>query len=279
MRALEKEPGRALPERRRLHRRPRRGAQGPGRARRRHGRLRAAAAGRRRRRRTPTRSEPEEEERRRRRRLDRCVAVAVADRRPGRPRADPRHDHRGPERDRRTSSTSRSRCSSRTASRSARSSGSSAKRRPNTVLEQDPAASPPATASLDCAFLTFFCSKPKVTLTVSAGPGSAKVPSTAGLTSDEGDRKAGRGRLRSPRSKRVNSDTVEEGLVIHSEPAGGEHRDPRLDRDPHRLQRPEAGQGAGPGRHPALASRCSRSAAAASTPASTKKKARRRRAR
>src|SRR4051794_19086210 len=53
----------------------------------------------------------------------------------------------------------------------------------STVLEQDPAASPPGDeASLDCAFLTFFCSKPKVTLTVSAGPGSAKVPSTAGLT-------------------------------------------------------------------------------------------------
>ena len=42
----------------------------------------------------------------------------------------------------------------------------------NEVLEQDPAASPPGDqASLDCAFLTFFCSKPKVTLTVSAGPG------------------------------------------------------------------------------------------------------------
>src|SRR4029077_12099249 len=53
----------------------------------------------------------------------------------------------------------------------------------NEVLEQDPAAAPPADqASEDCSFLTFFCSKPKVTLTVSSGPGSAKVPSTAGLT-------------------------------------------------------------------------------------------------
>ena len=49
----------------------------------------------------------------------------------------------------------------------------------NEVLEQDPAAAPPADqASEDCSFLTFFCSKPKVTLTVSSGPGSAKVPST-----------------------------------------------------------------------------------------------------
>ena len=62
-----------------------------------------------------------------------------------------------------------------------REAGRSAKRRANTVLEQDPLASPPASqASLDCAFLTFFCSKPKVTLTVSAGPGSAKVPGDRG---------------------------------------------------------------------------------------------------
>ena len=53
----------------------------------------------------------------------------------------------------------------------------------NVVLEQDPAAAPPADkASLSCAFLNFSCSKPAVTLTVSAGPGSAQVPPTAGLT-------------------------------------------------------------------------------------------------
>ena len=59
------------------------------------------------------------------------------------------------------------------------------------MLEQDPAASPPANqAALDCAFLTFFCSKPKVMLTVSAGPGSAKVPSTAGLTAGRSGRRS-----------------------------------------------------------------------------------------
>jgi serine/threonine-protein kinase len=90
------------------------------------------------------------------------------------------------------------------------------------VLEQDPAASPPADqASEDCSFLTFFCSKPKVMLTVSAGPGSAKVPSTAGLTRTEAEEtleEAGFG----ARVESVNSEKVEEALVISSEPGGGE---------------------------------------------------------
>jgi serine/threonine-protein kinase len=89
------------------------------------------------------------------------------------------------------------------------------------VLEQDPAASPPADqASEDCSFLTFFCSKPKVMLTVSAGPGSAKVPSTAGLTRAEAEEtleEAGFG----ARVENVHSEKVEEGLVISSEPGGG----------------------------------------------------------
>ncbi len=92
----------------------------------------------------------------------------------------------------------------------------------NEVLEQDPSASPPADkADLDCSFLTLFCSKPKVDLTVSAGPGSAKVPSTAGLPRDEAAEKleeAGFG----VQVETVNSDAVEEGLVIHSDPSGGE---------------------------------------------------------
>ena len=91
----------------------------------------------------------------------------------------------------------------------------------NTVLEQDPAASPPGDkASLDCSFLTFFCSKPEVTLTVSAGPGSGKVPATAGLSREEAEEKleaAGFGVA----VETVNSNSVEEGLVIHSEPSAG----------------------------------------------------------
>ena len=93
---------------------------------------------------------------------------------------------------------------------------------PNTVLEQDPAASPPGDqAELDCAFLSFFCSKPDVTLTVSNGPGTSKVPATAGLAGDEAAEKleaAGFG----VKTRSANSGAVEEGLVIHSEPSAGE---------------------------------------------------------
>ena len=91
----------------------------------------------------------------------------------------------------------------------------------NTVLEQDPAASPPGKqAELDCAFLTLFCSKPEVTLTVSAGPGSAKVPSVAGLKQDVALRKL-RDAGFAPQLQTVNSETVEAGLVIRSDPSGG----------------------------------------------------------
>ncbi len=89
------------------------------------------------------------------------------------------------------------------------------------VLEQDPAASPPADAAQeDCSFLTFFCSKPAVTLTVSAGPGSAKVPATAGLTRAAAEaklKKAGFG----VQVEDVHSGSVAPGVVIHSTPSSG----------------------------------------------------------
>ncbi len=92
----------------------------------------------------------------------------------------------------------------------------------NEVLEQDPAASPPADpASLDCAFLTLFCSKPEVTLTVSSGPGSGKVPATAGTTREEASEKLEAAGFE-VKAQTVNSSAVEEGLVIHSEPSAGE---------------------------------------------------------
>jgi eukaryotic-like serine/threonine-protein kinase len=88
----------------------------------------------------------------------------------------------------------------------------------NTVLEQDPAA---GGTSLDCAFLSFFCSKPKVALTVSAGPGSAAVPSgLAGLAQGEAEERVEEAGF-AARVERVNSDQVESGLVIRSEPSGG----------------------------------------------------------
>jgi eukaryotic-like serine/threonine-protein kinase len=89
----------------------------------------------------------------------------------------------------------------------------------NTVLEQDPAASPPE-ASLDCAFIAFFCSKPEVTLTVSAGPGSSKVPSTAGLSQEEASEKLEAAGFEVD-VEAVNSKSVEEGLVVKSTPSGG----------------------------------------------------------
>ena len=91
----------------------------------------------------------------------------------------------------------------------------------NEVLEQDPAASPPGDqAALDCAFATFFCSKPEVTLTVSSGPGSATVPSTAGQAEEEATRQLEAAGFRVS-VERVNSESVEAGQVIHSEPGGG----------------------------------------------------------
>ena len=89
----------------------------------------------------------------------------------------------------------------------------------NTVLEQDPAASPPE-ASLDCAFITFFCSKPEVTLTVSAGPGSSKVPSTAGLPEEDASEKLEAAGFEVD-IEAVNSKSVDEGLVVKSTPSGG----------------------------------------------------------
>ena len=88
----------------------------------------------------------------------------------------------------------------------------------NTVLEQDP---PPGGAPLDCAFLNFFCSKPKVALTVSSGPGSAKVPGgLAGLSQEDATAKLEEAGLR-VQPEAVNSAGVEAGLVIRSDPAGG----------------------------------------------------------
>jgi len=87
----------------------------------------------------------------------------------------------------------------------------------NTVLEQDPL---PGSADEDCSFLTFFCSKPTVDLTISAGPGQGQVPSTAGLTEAAATKRVEAAEFE-VEVNRVNSDSVEEGLVIRSEPGGG----------------------------------------------------------
>jgi len=88
----------------------------------------------------------------------------------------------------------------------------------NTVLEQDP---PAGRASLDCAFLTYLCSKPKVALTVSSGPGSAKVPGgLAGLSQEEAVERVEEAGFEA-KLERANSAQVEAGRVIRSEPSGG----------------------------------------------------------
>jgi serine/threonine-protein kinase len=88
----------------------------------------------------------------------------------------------------------------------------------NTVLEQDP---PAGKASLDCAFLNFFCSKPKVGLTVSAGPGSAKVPGgLSGMSEEDAVAKVEEAGFVA-QVERINSERVEAGLTIRSEPSGG----------------------------------------------------------
>ena len=89
---------------------------------------------------------------------------------------------------------------------------------PNTVLEQHPI---PGETSLDCAFLSFFCAKPKVDLTVSAGPGTAKVPSTAGKPQQEAVEAVEDAGFKAL-VRRVSSDSVEAGTVLHSDPGGGE---------------------------------------------------------
>jgi beta-lactam-binding protein with PASTA domain/predicted Ser/Thr protein kinase len=87
----------------------------------------------------------------------------------------------------------------------------------NEVLEQDPPAGP---ASLDCAFIDFFCSKPGVKLTVSKGPGTSKVPGVAGLTQEEATEKLEAAGFEVS-ARMMNSNSVEEGLVVYSEPSGG----------------------------------------------------------
>jgi serine/threonine-protein kinase len=87
----------------------------------------------------------------------------------------------------------------------------------NTVLEQDPV---PGEADESCSFLGFFCSKPTVTLTISGGPGNGTVPGVSGLSQEEASE-----RLQAAgfevEVERVNSASVEEGLVVNSEPSGG----------------------------------------------------------
>jgi serine/threonine-protein kinase len=92
---------------------------------------------------------------------------------------------------------------------------------PGTVLEQDPRPAPPADeAEEDCSFLTLFCSKPAVTLTVSIGPGETVVPKVNGLGRAEAEKKLKAAKFEVA-TENVNSKSVEEGAVVYSEPHAG----------------------------------------------------------
>lgn len=87
-----------------------------------------------------------------------------------------------------------------------------------TVLEQDPL---PGEAEEDCSFLTLFCSKPKVNLTVSIGPGQSVVPGTAGEPQEAATKKLEAAGF-DVAVEGQNSSSVPEGDVIHQSPGGGE---------------------------------------------------------
>jgi serine/threonine-protein kinase len=90
-----------------------------------------------------------------------------------------------------------------------------------TVLEQDPSPAPPGKeAEEDCSFLTLFCSKPGVTLTISVGPGESVVPKVSGLGRAEATRKLEAAEFEVA-SESVNSSSVAEGDVVYSEPHAG----------------------------------------------------------
>jgi serine/threonine-protein kinase len=88
---------------------------------------------------------------------------------------------------------------------------------PGTVTEQSPI---PGDVQESCSFLNVLCSKPKVTLTYSKGPGEGRVPSTAGQPLAKATAELEDADFQ-VQVDRVNSASVADGLVIHSEPAGG----------------------------------------------------------
>jgi len=90
-----------------------------------------------------------------------------------------------------------------------------------TVLEQDPTPSPPGReAEEDCSFLTLFCSKPAVTLTISIGPGEGAVPRVNGLSRAEATKKLEAAEF-DVAIESINSGNVEAGDVVKTEPVAG----------------------------------------------------------
>jgi len=87
----------------------------------------------------------------------------------------------------------------------------------NQVYGQDPSGE----SSKDCKFLHAFCSNPEVSLTVSGGPGQTQIPDVVGLSQGDAEQKLDDAGFTSNVQTQASSD-VDSGLVISSDPAGGE---------------------------------------------------------
>ncbi|MCB0858823.1 MAG: PASTA domain-containing protein, partial [Solirubrobacterales bacterium] len=72
-----------------------------------------------------------------------------------------------------------------------------------------------------CNFLGFSCSNPTVTITVSGGPGQAEVPDVTGLSQDDAEQQLEEAGFTASVESQSSSD-VDSGLVISTDPAGGE---------------------------------------------------------
>lgn len=87
----------------------------------------------------------------------------------------------------------------------------------NQVFDQDPSGE----ADQDCNILGFSCSNPTVTITVSGGPGQAEVPDVTGLSQDEAEQQLEEAGFTASVESQSSAD-VDSGLVISTDPAGGE---------------------------------------------------------
>lgn len=87
----------------------------------------------------------------------------------------------------------------------------------NQVLRQNPSGE----ADKDCAFLGFFCSNPKIELTVSGGPGQAEIPDVSGQSQSEAEQQLTDAGFETTAETEASSD-VDSGLVIRTDPAAGD---------------------------------------------------------
>ncbi len=87
----------------------------------------------------------------------------------------------------------------------------------NQVFRQDPSGE----TDQDCNLLGFSCSNPTVTLKVSGGPGQAEVPDVTGKSQSDAEKELEDAGFTTSVQTETSSD-VDSGLVISTDPAGGE---------------------------------------------------------